>query len=165
MKLHLKNPGDAGSAFLEVLFVVSVLSILVTAAVFHGSNLYRNAILNYETQLLISDLKLFQEMSKTATYDQTNFPMKGSAPSGLVMSIYWDSYRIHETRGQFRTIRFHKFPKTISVSPVNLSYLFFRPNGDTRDRKMGSIYLHWREDYSLSRRIVIDTAGRIRVDR
>jgi len=165
MKNEWQNIDEHGVSLPETLLVVSVLFILITAAMLHGSSMYRNAILNYETHRLVSDLKLLQKMSRTATYDRTNFPLKESPPVPLFMELYWDSYRIRPIFESGITIRRHYFPPNISVSRTNTEYLGFQPNGDTTHRRMGSILLFWRNKGDVRRRIVIDTAGRIRVER
>ena len=164
------NPSDniideKGFSFLETLFVISILSILVAAAAFRGSSIYQNAILDYETQMLVSDLKLLQQMCRTSTYKQTNFPMKEKPPFNIDIDMDSDAYFMRRIDLYGKSFRRHYFPSYISAELTHLSYLSFRPDGDTVGRQMGSIRLSWIGRWSLTRKIVLDAAGRIRVDR
>ena len=156
---------ERGVSLLETLFTVSILSILISAAVLHGSSMYRNAILEYETQMIVSDLKLLQAISRTATYDQTDFPQKEKPPMVPSMEFYSDSYRIRPIILGGKTIRSHDVAPNIGMSLTNTEYISFQTNGDTRFRRMGNIHLFCRGRGKFARKIVIDTAGRIRIER
>ncbi len=164
MKTKLFTLNEQGVSFLDTLFVVSILSVLSTAAILYGSSIYRNALLKYETQMLVSDIKLLQAMSGTARYDQTNFPTDETPPPPLTV---YTTDRLYQLRSIYLggpVLRTHFFPPPIRAYCEHAKYISFLPNGSTTSNTMGSINLNWKPG-NARYRVVIDAAGRVRVDR
>lgn len=162
----VKGLDEKGVSFPETIFAVLVLAILGSAAVFHGSSIYRNAMLNYETVILASDMKLIQQMSRTATYDSENFPLMEKSPEFVEMVLYTECYHLRRTGAYGKVFRKHYYPSnSIGVTPTSLEYLSFYPNGNTRYGRMGNILFYCRGQGKISRKLILDKAGRIRIDR
>ncbi len=165
MKMSVKGLDERGVSLIETIFAMSILSILGAAAVFHGSSIYKNALLNYETVMLTSDLKLTQQIDRTATYNGTNFPIKEKPPAYVEMVLLDKSYYIRLPGNMINNIRKHHFAADIAAVNTHISILSFMSNGDTRFRHIGNVMLYCKKYVDLARKIVIDTTGRIRVDR
>lgn len=161
----VKGLDEKGFSFLETIFAVSVLAVLGSAAVFHGSSIYRNTILSYETAIFVSDMKLIQQMSRTATYDSSNFPSMEKSPQAVDMTLYSGCYYLKRSGGYGNAFRKHYYSPDIGVTPTGLDYLSFYPNGNTRYGRMGNLLLFSSNRGSIARKIIVDKAGRVRVDR
>ncbi len=164
MKNTAENTPEAGFSLTETLFAVFVISILASAAILHGSSIYRNAVMNYEAQTLVNDLKLLQVMSRSSGYDTTNFPMKEKPPPRLAIITEDRFYRMSSIFWDGEVLRTHFFSPPIRAEYDHVWHLSFKPDGSTFFNKMGSIRLIWGR-YQAVYRVVIDSAGRIRVDR
>lgn len=161
----VKELDERGVSLIETIFAVSILVILGSAAMFHGSSVYRNALLNYETVMLASDMKLIRQMSRTATYDTQNFPAMEKSPFYVELVMYSGSYHLRRPGGYGKIFRKHNFSPDIGATPTIIDYLSFYPDGNTRFRRMGNVLLYWRAKGKVSRKVIVDTAGRIRIDR
>ncbi len=161
----VRGVDEKGVSLVETIFVVTLLGILGSAAVFHGSSIYKNALLNYETVMLASDLKLTQQIDRTAAYNSSNFNMKEKPPAYVEIMLLDKSYYIRVPGNWIKIIRKHYFASDIAALTTNISILSFMSNGDTRFRHMGNVMLYCRKCVDLARKIIIDTTGRIRVDR
>ncbi len=164
MKSTAANTKEEGFSLLETIFAVSILGILASAAILHGSSVYRNAVMSYEAQTLVSDLKLLRVMSRSSGYDSTHFPMEETPPPRLAIVTSERYYRMRSIFWDGEVLRSHYFFPSIHAGCDQMWHLSFKPDGCTFFNKMGSIYLTWGRNQA-SYRIVIDPAGRIRVDR
>ena len=161
----VKGLGERGISFIETILAVSVLAILGSAAMFHGSSIYRNALVNYEASVLASDMKLIQQMSRTATYDSGNFPSMEKSPKHVELVMYSGCYYMRRSGAYGKTFRKHFFPSDIGATPTLIEYLSFYPNGNSRARRIGNVLVYYRGRGTVSRKVIVDAAGRIRIDR
>ena len=153
---------ETGFSLLETVVAACIAAVLACFAIPKGQSLLAAAVLDHEAQMLASDLRFLQSISRTATYDRKsmNIPQEGKGPE---MRINAAGYSIWGGNGVF--LRKHEVPPDIRISPRNMSNVCFGVNGNPQASQMGSVFLYWKGNLAWKRRVVLDSVGRIRVDR
>ena len=155
---------EAGFSLLETVIAVAVFAVVAAFAIPRGQSMLAEAVLDHEAQLLASDLRFLQSISRTATYDSRgmNIPLDTGIGSGPKMRINAKGYSIKA--GDSSLLREHEVPPEIRIVTRNMESVSFGVNGNPRAAKMGSVFLYWKSNANWKRRVVLDSVGRIRVD-
>ena len=164
MGIEHANSGERGFSLLETVVAVCILGAVSIVAIPQGIKLFRTAVIDYEAQCLAGDLQLLQRMSVTSGYNKMEMPIEDGSDDGLQMQIRSAGY--YQIRnGKKEIVKYHEFDKNIRVAITKMSDVGFERTGMTKSSLAGSVYLYWRQDTSLRRRIVLTNSGRIRVER
>ncbi|GEM_PF-2333238 len=158
---------EEGFSCMEVLAVVGAVLLIVGSAATVGEKLLLEAAVEYETACLVSDLRWAQQHDRTASDEQFG---KFPAAKPATTDDYW--VRLHRTDYEVRGYGYKKFkgwthvcqPMVFLGSPVNIEGARFKEGGNAR--KVMTIHVYSEMGTRRADRyVIIDAAGRIRVDR
>lgn len=160
---------ESGVVFLEVLIVLTVMGIFAAFALPRGASFLRMAAVEYETEHLLSDVKWVQSRTRTYGYLTSDISSVPHPENGwLRLLIKSNVYEIMNPKGAERT---HKFLPCVRAKVIGRAVgavsdrdsLEFGINGGVI--RGGTIRIFW-EGYELyGRDVIVDAAGRIRVQR
>ena len=155
---------EAGFSLLETVIVAAIVAVVAAFAIPCGQSMLATALLDHEAQILASDLRFLQSISRTATCDSRgmNIPAEPGLGSGPKMQINAKGYSIKA--GDSTLLREHEVPPEIRIVTRNMESVSFGVNGNPMAAKMGSVFLYWKGNVNWKRRVVLDSVGRIRVD-
>lgn len=146
----LKN--EKGFSLLETLVVVAIIGILVTVAVPKMDAIRNARIIDAEAALLVGELRYAQELSRTISRVHTDF---SAVPAHTAPSFYFDTGEYRLIADQ-KIIRRHKLPNGLGA--ITNRTISFTINGDALP---ATVTLTLGNE---TRYVIIDVAGRIRID-
>lgn len=158
---------EEGFSCLEVLVVAGMLLVVVGSAASLGRKFFMEAVVDYEVARIVSDLRWVQEHSRTRIYQGWE-RFRETAPTNthaVWMHFFEDGYYVREYDGQ-ELLEWRRtcFPGISISRPINKHEIRFKANGDTT--YMMSVFVHYRKGTEdIGKYVIIDAAGRIRVDR
>lgn len=142
---------EQGFSLLELLITLSILTVVLLAAMPLYPSL-SGSRLDYETTLLVSDLRFLQEISTTRQKGLSEFP---SVAGDVAPEMQFDAGRYSIVQG-IKVLRQHKYPEGLKIVP-NRSRISFDETGDSHPTTI-EISQNGRK-----RNVYVDIAGRIRV--
>ncbi len=155
-----------GFSYLEVLLVTSMVSILVVIAVPRISQLLVSWQMDYEAACLATDLRYLQELSREERRPLPGFELPGRSVERPALFIEFDGtrdgYYIH-VPGQKTSCR-HICPPGVLMGNGSV-YVSMRITFEADGSILGPRTIYLYKDHQMERRIIIDQAGRIRVER
>ena len=157
---------EEGFSCMEVLVVVGAILLVMGSAATVGEKMLLEAAVEYETACLASDLRWAQQDNRTALSKFGWFPAARPATT----DDYWVKFRHrdYEVRGyghkKFKGWTHACQPMVFLGSPVNIEGARFKEGGNAR--KVMTIHVYSEMGTRRADRyVIIDAAGRIRVDR
>ncbi len=158
--------GEDGFSSLELLIAVGIALLMMMGAATVGRKFLLEAVVERETACLVSDLRWAQQHNRTASYHCAHF--SSARPSSV------DDYRVRVRSSGYEVSGYgfngfrgweHVCPTSVFLSPpVRTGTVFFQEGGDARNPMTIMVYSALGRA-SASRYVIIDAAGRIRVDR
>jgi len=157
---------EAGFSCLELLIATGIALLVMMSAATVGRKFLLEAVVEYETACLVSDLRWAQQHNRTAAYHCAHF--SGARPASV------DDYRVrigytgYEVSG-YGLNGFHGWEHVCHSlaflsPPVRTGTAFFQEGGDARTPMTIKVY-SLLGGAEARRYVIIDAAGRIRVDR
>lgn len=159
---------ERGFLAIEAVLACLVVMILASVAVPRGMALYREAVLEYETQCLLSDLRYMRELArsteprpKALEWDYNGFPERRAT-----MYLQRDGYVMLAGGHRFRE---HRYAGNIRMSGPFLTNgtvnkpLTFGENGTLRNPC--TMDLVFEGQPGPGRRFILSAGGRCRVER
>lgn len=157
---------EDGFSCLELLVIVWILLLLMAVAVPTGKKIFMEAAVDYEIAHFMGDMRWVQERGRSMIYrGNEHFPDSKPKNSGSYFIMMWSDGSRYKVIGSGRKGWTHTPVSGIAAVPSgNRETLRFEANGNTST--MTSIFVRYRSGKErLGRYIIIDRAGRIRVDR
>lgn len=158
--------GEEGFSSLELLIVAGIAFLLMMSAATVGRKFLLEAIVEYETACLVSDLRWAQQHNRTAAYHCAHF--------SAARPVSADDYRVRVRTGGYEVSGYgfnsfhgweHACHSSVFLSPpIRTGTVFFQEGGDARTPMTIMVYSALG-GIGASRYVIIDAAGRIRVDR
>ncbi|MGN0950988.1 MAG: Tfp pilus assembly protein FimT/FimU [Mitsuokella sp.] len=167
-RLAAGRSSERGFLLVEAVLACFVVMILASVAVPRGMALYREAVLEYETQCLLSDIRYMRELSRSTEPrpKALEWDYNGQRERRAGMYFQRDGYVL--IAGS-RTFREHKYAGGIQMSGPLLSDvetkrpLVFGDNGVLVNPC--TMYLFFAGQQSSGRRFILSAGGRCRVER
>ncbi len=163
--MNIKN--DRGYIYIETLITIVIVGIIFAASATIGRNFLLNTMAEYEATKLISSIRYVQELNRNSyivregEFEQIE-PEK-STTFRVTVSDYF--YQIKSTDDKFEP-RTYKTIKNVTLSenqPFNGGIHFYT---DGTPKTFGTIQVKLTfGKNTASRYVIIDKAGRIRMDR
>ncbi|MDY6267816.1 MAG: hypothetical protein SPL39_02435 [Selenomonadaceae bacterium] len=169
----MRDLGNRGFAMMYVLLLITVSGFLTVAILPRCVSWYHAALVQYETDCLVSNLRLLQQMSRTAVVYPAN---EGEADDILTVAKPELEFRdkFHQYRitrmgrseaglPQRQNLVIHSYPPAITVASSNAKgTIDFGRNGETKD--IMTIAVCYENEQQRGKDVIIDIAGRIRVE-
>ncbi len=167
MKTQLDQKGFAlAIVLLFVLAIGCATAVLVPRAL----RWQHAAVVQYETDCLASDLRLMQQMMRTATVypieETAEHRLSDTAPEfelrdGEHAYIIWRHTYEGSLPMSSRLVR-HDYPKALNISTNTKRRIRFGSNGGTASTT--TIYVFYTGEMERGKKIILDSVGRIRVE-
>ena len=161
-----KGHSDGGIS-LALLLVLLAVGITAAAVMPRCSSWYHQMQVAYETDCLVSDLRYLQQMARTATLPSADTRDELSHYPINQPMIFFDElhHQYHiKKRNQASDLRRHTYPENIHIIVQgNRSFLYFGLNNGTVTPN--TIHVYYDGEFSRGRKIIVDSAGRIRVEK
>ncbi len=157
---------EGGFSYLEVLVCVWILLLMMAVAVPAGKKIFMEAAVDYEIANLMGDMRWVQERGRTTIYQgKEHFPKSSPKNSNRYFITMWADGSGYQVLGAGRKGWTHTpLPGIAAVPSRSKENLRFEANGTTNT--MTTIFVRYRRGEERSGRyIVLDKAGRMRVDR
>ncbi|MBQ1509415.1 MAG: hypothetical protein IIZ54_00770 [Selenomonadaceae bacterium] len=157
---------EEGFSCMEVLVVIAAVLLVIGSVATVGEKLLLEAVVEYETACLASDLRWAQQHNRTASGWFGRFPDNRPATT----DDYWVKfrYRDYEVRGygyqKFKGWTHVCQPMVFLGSPINIEGARFKEGGNAKNVMTIHVYSKMGTQRA-DRYVIIDAAGRIRVDR
>ena len=157
---------EEGFSSIEILIVVGAAFLIAASAATAGKKFLMEAVVEHETACLVSDLRWVQEHCRTAVYQSRKIP--NAYPASADDYTVRIRGREYEVRGRgFKAFKGwkHVCPQSVLlVAPAREGGIGFDVNGAAQKMLTIQVLCTMGKD-SAKRYIIIDAAGRIRVDR
>lgn len=162
--------GEEGFALPLVLLLVLVLGAGAAAAVPRAVAWHRAALVQHETDCLVSDLHLMQQMARTSSglaeapgvetpsdAGRLEFELRGWDHAYLIFRrAYADGSRLDGL------LLRHTYPEGVVISTNVRGRIWYGKNGGTSTP--ATLFVHWKGDEKDGKRVILDSVGRIRVE-
>jgi len=162
-------PKQQGFVWTEVLIATGIFLLLASVAVPQGYNLWRRAALDYETVRLANDLRDMFRDQRTVIYDRAYFdtvlPQEAEWFSLIAEN---DGYRVENRKNN--TLRRHRCLPGIHVALNNGGKTALTVNKDGYTVSNNTVVVYYGDGdrkfplYGKRRYVIVDTAGRVRID-
>ncbi|WP_302609997.1 Tfp pilus assembly protein FimT/FimU [uncultured Mitsuokella sp.] len=166
--LAAERPSERGFFVVEAVLACLVVMILASVAMPRAVALYREAVLEYETQCLLSDIRYMRELSRSTEPRPKALDWDHNGEKGRRAGLYFqrDGYVLIAGSHVFRE---HRYAAGIKMSGPLLSDgrttkpLTFGDDGSLRNPC--TMYLFVANQQSCGRRFILSAGGRCRVER
>ena len=159
-----------GFALAVVLLFVLAIGCATAALVPRALRWQHAAIVQYETDCLASDLRLMQQMARTAAV----YPIEETSEHGLSEAapaleirdeehayMIW-RYTYVGSRPKSSLLVRHAYPEALNISANTKGRIQYGRNGGTAN--MTTIYVFYTGEMERGKKIILDSVGRIRVE-
>lgn len=155
-----------GFATLEIVLATMIIALLVSVTIPNAARVVDRVALDYETKKLYSDLRLVQQINRSATVDSKGLG-RMLAPSNEKLSVQLlaRGYRIMENTTPFSEIHYMRNIKTLET---NLNIPDYKITFDTTGKTMNvfrsalSGNLTLTSQFGRESKIVFTSVGRFR---
>lgn len=163
------RPSEQGFMAVEAIFACLVVMLFASVAIPRAAAFYREAVLEYELQSLLSDIRYMRELSRSteARPAEVGWDYNGERERRAGMYFQHEGYVLIAGSHIFRE---HKYVSGIRMSGPMVSdsntkqqLLMFGDDGVLS--KPCTLYLFWSEQQSCGRRLILSAGGRCRVER
>lgn len=161
------NLDNRGFLYAEVLIMIAIMGTLFTVGAIAGRNFLANTIAEFEAAKLIASIRNVQELNRNS-YIVREGEFKKIEPKNstlFIIDIDDNSYKIKSTPLKFE-IRDYTAIKNITYKATSSfgSGIIF--NIDGNPKRLGSVEIKAKfTEKNANRYVIIDKAGRIRMDR
>ncbi len=184
MSIHAREGQEQGSSLVGIAFVLAILATLMAVALPAAGRLYRSALVEYETQRFVSEVRYVQRLSRTTEDRDENGWMLGASGVPELHVLEAENRYVRVSIGGTAVLRYHKVYRLakgvrlqlISAQkkqglPVSVRFtsngLVNQENWERLTSSQPGYTFHiFLEDYpEEGSYVIIDRAGRIRVER
>lgn len=166
-----KQGEQQGFAMALVLLFVSVCFLGAAVLVPRAVAWYRAALVQHETDCLVSDLRLLQQMSRTASVHPVEDPAEHAWNDRVPEFVSWNDQhayliwrRTTSEAGvpQSSILLRHRYPARLQILPNIKTPIVYGKNGGTVTP--ATIYVYYDGAFGAGKKVVLDSVGRIRVE-
>ena len=161
------NLDNRGFLYAEVLIMIAIMGTLFTVGAIAGRNFLANTIAEFEAAKLIASIRNVQELNRNS-YIVREGEFKKIEPKNSTLFrvvVYDNSYYIKSS--------FNKFPDKYYKAVKNVTFKETSSFGegiifdvDGNPKRLGSVEIKAKfTEKNANRYVIIDKAGRIRMDR
>lgn len=158
---------EKGYVYVEVIVVIAIIGIIFASGAIIGRNFLLNTMAEYEATKLISSIRYVQELNRNSYVvregEFEKIEPENSTYYRVIVNEYY--YEIKSGLNDFvpRKYNASKNIELLKTSSFNHGVRFY-PNGDPKN--IGNIRVKAKFDKKIiNRYVIIDKAGRIRMDR
>lgn len=159
---------DHGFMLVEIIIAVIVLLIMSTAILPKVVTFYRQAAIEYETEQLLTTLRRAQSISRTTAEDAGTFGVRSNRLQEGLVRLNGTSYTLNTGKSStWSGIKHYLLPfirANKHGSPNGETTVMFNENGGLKNTSPLTIDIY-ANGFSGGRQIIIDQAGRIRLER
>lgn len=158
---------ERGFAVLEVIVAIAIFMVLAGIAVPRLYSFYRETALEYETEVLLTTLRRAQSISRTVGDVPVAYGLRSNMLQLGMVRLNDTSYTLVAGKTTRFNIEQHELLPLVRVRKHNTTgevMIMFNDNGGLKDTSPMTIDIYCTGDAS-GRQIVIDQAGRIRLER
>ena len=162
MKLNEK-----GFLYLETLIMIAIIGVIFVSGATIGRNFLINTLAEYESAKLIASLRFVQEQNRNSYFIREGEFKKIEPEKSMLflVNILDNNYTIKSTPNKISPINYMAVKNvTFGKTSTFLNGIIFYPDGNPKT--FGSITIKAKiGKKSANRYVIIDRAGRIRMDR
>lgn len=158
---------EAGFAIVEVVIAITVFMVLAGVAAPRLYSFYRETALEYETELLLTTLRRAQSISRNAAHATMEYGVRTNRAQWGTVRLRNNYYILTAGKSASWTVESHYLLPLVRANKHNISgetTIMFNENGGLQETSPMTIDIYCTGDMS-GRQIVIDQAGRIRLER
>lgn len=158
---------EAGFALVEVVIAIAVFMVLAGVAVPRLYTFYRETALEYETELLLTTLRRAQSISRTTGDINRSYGVRTSSSQCGVVRLSNTRYTLTAGKSATWNEELHYLLPLVRANKHGSkgeTTIMFNENGGLKETSPMTIDVYCTYDAS-GRQIVIDQAGRIRLER
>lgn len=159
---------DRGFMLLEIIIVAVVLLLISATALPKVVVFYRQAAIEYETEQLLTTLRRAQSISRTTAEDAGTFGVRTNRLQEGLVRLNGTNYILNTGKSStWSGIKHYLLPfirANKHGSPSGETTVMFNENGGLKNTSPLTIDIY-ATGFSGGRQIIIDQAGRIRLER
>ena len=159
-----------GFASLEIVLVIFIVAVLVTAALPNAARVLDRVSLDYETKRLYTEMRFLQSYDRMAFMNDSHFKLKTDPPNNpIILELNETNCRI-ETRDPLKIYEQYFLPEGFTLTyPQNMDFKWIRFDdmGKAQSATEKALNGHFVITSRLGKELyfIFDTVGRFRASR
>lgn len=157
---------EAGFSLAEVVIAIATVMVLAGVVAPRLDSFYRETALEYETEVLLTTLRRAQSISRTTTEVSREYGVRSNRAQWGLVTLNGSYYTLRAEK-MATSAEKHQLLPLVRVSKHKSNgetQIMFGENGGLRETSPLTIDIYCTGDTS-GRQIIIDQAGRIRIER